>query len=141
MPSVWTACGSRRSPGARNTVRSGERFNYLQDYEVEIAERSAISNPVVQHCLEGMQVDVDPALLSGGKSAHVALQLTRTRRPGPMPTSTTPVGTIDLPELDVLRVRTNLVVPIGATAVVGAGTHEGRRRVVLLTPQLERYEK
>jgi hypothetical protein len=38
----------------------------------------------------------------------------------------------------VLRVRTNLTVPLGETAVVGGGGIGGRTRLVLLTPEVRR---
>ena len=48
----------------------------------------------------------------------------------------TPHGKLELPRLDVFRVRTALRIPIGRTAVVASAGEGGMRTLLLLTPRV-----
>lgn len=126
---------------ARNAVTSGRRLSYLQDFEVEIAEDAVIANPVVCSFLTGSVLDVLPALTSTGDAVHMAVQFTRGDLVEPLRQVETPHGSVDVPELGVFRLRTGLHIPLGSTAVVGAGTYQGRSLVLLLTPTVTRYDR
>lgn len=125
--------------GARNAIHSGSHFTYLQDFEVEIAEKSTIANPIIQRGTEGIVLDVQPMPTSTGDAVNLAYQITRTRLVGKIRQVASPHGPIDAPELDILRLRGNLRVPLGQTAVVGAGGQNGRMLVLLLRPVLKPY--
>ncbi len=125
--------------GARNSLLSGSQFSYLQDYAVEIAETAAIANPIVQIGTSGVEVDLQPVPTSTGDAVHLAVSVTRTRLTGPIREVSTPHGPLDAPALKVFRVRGNLRVPLGETAVVGAGGEGGRMLVLLVKPVLKPY--
>jgi hypothetical protein len=125
--------------GARNAVLSGTHFSYMHDYEVEIAEKSVISNPVIQTGTAGIAVDLRPTPTSTGDAVNLAYQVTRTRLAGSIRQVSSPHGPIDAPAIDILRLRGNLRVPLGQTAVVGAGSHDGRTLILLVKPVLAPY--
>jgi len=125
--------------GGRNTVISGTEFNYVQDYDVEVAEKSAQADPVVLPCRTGVEVDLTPTLRSTEDAVDIALSVTRARGVDPVRQVSTPHGPIDAPALKVLRLRGNVLVPLGETAIVGAGGEEGRMLVLMLTPVRHPY--
>jgi len=125
--------------GARNSLLSGTRFTYVQDFEVELAEKSSISNPVVQLGTEGVVVDLLPTPTSTGDAVNLGLSVARTRLAGKIRQVATPHGPLDAPALRLFRLRGNLRVPFGQTAVVGAGGEAGRMLVLLVRPVLKPY--
>ncbi len=126
--------------GARNTVSVGRERTYLADYDVEIAEDSVIANPVLQRLQTGITLDVAPAPSSTGDSAVLSVRFGRCVAEEPLRVVTTCVGPVQAPATSVFSLRTDLDVPFGRTAVVGAATDgPGRSRtLVLLTPRLRR---
>ena len=69
----------------------------------------------------------------------MGVQFTRGDLTDPLRRADTPHGEVDAPELGLFRLRTNLRIPLGRTAVVGAGTFRGRTMLLLLTPTVSRY--
>ncbi|MHC5012537.1 MAG: hypothetical protein ACYTG6_16595 [Planctomycetota bacterium] len=122
--------------GTRNTVESGDRVIWLQDYEVNIAEESDIGNPVVQEVLSGLVLDVSAGLASDGGSVAMEVRFTRTNVLKPFRRLNTLHGDVELPEMQVLRYRAATHAPLGET-VVAASWREGPNRILLLlTPRL-----
>ena len=124
--------------GARNATVSGRWERYLSGYAVNVAENAVAAWPITSRCLSGFVVDVHPWLTSGGDAVSLSIQATRTNLPTPFRTMETPHGAVELPTMDVLRIRTGLAVPLGRTAIVGAGGAGGRTRLLLVTPTLRR---
>ena len=116
----------------------GRERSYLADYEVEIAEDAVTSNPIVQRVLAGVVLNVNAGLSSTGDSATLGVRFSRTWLTDPLRVVKTQNGEIQVPELRVVRLRTDLEVPFGATAVVGSAGDAGRRTLLLLTPRLKR---
>lgn len=123
--------------GARNAVTSGRRISYLADYAVEIAEDASIANPIVRTFLAGMVFDIWPSMASGRDSAQMEVRCTRSSTAKSNRNAQTPHGTLELPELDVFRVRTSAQIPFGRTAILGAAGNGKRTQVLLVTLQLQ----
>ncbi|MFV1958763.1 MAG: hypothetical protein ACC662_05050, partial [Planctomycetota bacterium] len=137
-----TSVGRVRIPsmtGARSVLVQGRRIAYVQDYAVEIADGASIANPIVRTAFSGLVVDVIPSLTPGGDAVFLDVRFDATRLHEPIRQGETPHGLVDLPAVDVLRLRTDLVVPLGQTAVVGMGGHGERVRVLLVRPTIRRY--
>ncbi len=126
--------------GARNNVLSGRQVAYVQDFEVEIADETDIGNPVVQFVLSGTVVDLQPALTSSRDAALVEVRITRTRLQEPTRELECPFGLLQLPELDVWKLRTNVVAPLDETVVLGLGGQGEDRILLLLRTALKPYD-
>jgi hypothetical protein len=124
--------------GTRNASESGRWQPYVADYEVRIAESAVAAKPVIGRCFSGFVLDVEPSISSGGDAVHLDVRAIRTEVISPIRKVETPHGPLELPEMNVLRVRTSLAVPFGKTAIVGAGGEGGRTRLLLVTPTLRR---
>jgi len=125
--------------GARNAVTSGRLVNYIQDYEVEIAQEAAIFNPVVQHFLDGVCADVRPVCTGDLSAVHLTLRYLLAHQDGPMRSRRAgPAPEIDLPEVETFEVHSALLVPLGKTSVVATWGTGGRVRLLLATPALRR---
>ena len=124
--------------GARSAVLSGRRHHYVQDYEVEIAEASNIANPVIQMITEGIVADLHPTLTADGGAASITVRATMANLAGPIEQTASPHGPIDVPAIEILRFRGDVTIPLGRTALVGAGGGGDRLRLLLMTPRLER---
>lgn len=122
----------------RNFVAAGRQRSYVRDFDVEIAEDSAIGKPVIGVVFAGAVLDVQPSINSTWDGAAIAVRFQRTWLPDELPTFATSWGTVQVPEMRSLRIRTNLEVPFGRTAVVGSFVENGRRTLLLLTPTLRR---
>ena len=123
--------------GARNTVVSGRYVTYVSDIEVEIAQEAAIRNPVESRFLDGVQLDVQPRLGIDGHTVSMEVRFHRARPIGPMRTHTLTDGaTIELPELEMQRVRTAFSMPLNRPAVVATWNAGDRRRVLLVVAEL-----
>ena len=120
--------------GHHNVVRSGTVVNYLQDYEVEIAQAASIGNPVFLDVFSGSQLAVAAGLAPDGRTAQIDVDFVRTELPLPLARMNTIHGEIEVPELGIFQLRTAVQATFGRTVLVGSWAHEGRRRLLLLTP-------
>lgn len=130
----------RNFNGVRNTVTSGREVAYVNDYRGEITKGASTGSPLVHRCLSGIELDVTGRILSTGDAASLEVRFLRTHLHEPMRTMLTPLGSIETPTLDVLRLRTSLTVPFGKTAVLGAGGKGGEEVIVLVTPTLSGHD-
>ncbi len=120
----------------RITVYNAQRANvsvlnqvsYVADYEVEIAQASNIADPVVQTIQEGVVLDVRPIVSSDFRFVTLELRPTVAEVLRPIPTITTNLAsgpfasapvTLQVPELRIQRVRTTVMMPDGATLLLG----------------------
>ena len=124
--------------GARKALSSGQHVSYVQDYAVEIAEAAQIGNPIIQRFFTGLQLGVTVRRTSGDGAVVMEIEATRSEEAAPMRLADTPVGTIELPHLRIFRVHTGLLVPLGASVLLAAEGDGENRRVLLLTPTLNR---
>ena len=105
--------------GQRDASSGGTQHLYVADYDVGIAEKSAIGNPIVRAVLDGLTSDLDVDEVAGGTAVRLTLRLERGvwRGSRVAPTSH---GDIECPTLGVSAVRGEIVIPLGATRIVGA---------------------
>ncbi len=98
--------------------------SYIRDFEVEIAQASAIANPVVDVVRDGVVLDVRPVVSADRKFITMELRPTVMQLQLPIPTFTTTLGvgqpvTIQLPSTTLQRVRTTVTMPDGGTMMLG----------------------
>jgi type II secretory pathway component GspD/PulD (secretin)/tetratricopeptide (TPR) repeat protein len=122
---------------SRITVYNTQRANvsvlnqvsYVQDYEVEIAQASNIANPVIQTIQDGVVLDVRPVVSADRRFVTLELRPTVALLTRPIATFATSLSSgpvtanapvvIQIPQLRVSRVRTTVVMPDGATLLLG----------------------
>ncbi len=95
-------------PNVHAAVRQTRRTSYVGDFNVEIAQEAVIGDPMVDVAIDGWSLDLRPFVLHDGAVAMETLfqqgDLSTPMRD--LPLETPPVGTVDLPRMDVRRVAT-----------------------------------
>jgi hypothetical protein len=124
--------------GVPNTVASGRHTTYLADFEVELAEKSSITNPIIQSIFSGLQLVVTASRTSGDGAVAMEVRATRSGHAPRFRRMETPGGHIELPRLEIFRVHTGLLVPAGGTVLLAAQGEGEVRQVWLLTPTVQR---
>jgi len=116
-----------------NTQRANvsvlNQVSYVQDFDVEIAQASNIANPIVQTIQDGIVLDVRPVVSADRRFVQLELRptvavLQRPIQTLAVPLSAGPVGanapvTLQLPQLQVSRVRTTVSMPDEGTLLLG----------------------
>jgi type II secretory pathway component GspD/PulD (secretin) len=112
-----------------NTARSNltvlNQVAYVQDFDVEIAQGASIADPVISVVQDGVILDVRPVVSSDRRFITLELRPTVAELQRPIGNFTTSLGTsgntvtIQLPELEVSRVRTSVPMPDGGTILLG----------------------
>ncbi|MEN8148951.1 MAG: hypothetical protein ABFS86_03960 [Planctomycetota bacterium] len=100
------------------------QVSYVQDYDVEIAQKSQIPDPIVQIATEGVVADVRPTIAGRGEVVVLQVRADTGKLSRPIESIKTEVGSIETPSLDLQKIRTTVAVPAGRTAVIG-GTLSG----------------
>lgn len=114
------------------TVYNHERANvtvlnqvsYIQDFDVEIAQAAQIGDPIVQTLRDGVILDVTPIVSADRKYVTLELRPTVALLQRPIRTFPTTLGNgppviIQLPELQIQRVRTTVTMPDGGILLLG----------------------
>ncbi len=109
---------------ARSNLQVLNQMAYVQDYNVEIATAAAIADPIVQVVQDGVVLDVRPVISADRRFITLDLRptvATLTRPIAEVATSLATSGTvtIQLPELELQRMRTVVSVPDGGTVLLG----------------------
>lgn len=118
MPKVLVFNAARANIAVLNQVA------YVQDFDVEIAQASSIADPIIDVIQDGVVLDVKPVVSADRRFIVMELRPTvaTLRRPirevATTLSSQNPV-TIQLPELDIQRVRTTVPMPDGGTVMLG----------------------
>ena len=112
-----------------NTARSNlsviNQVAYVQDFDVEIAQAASIADPIINIVEDGVVLDVRPVVSADRRFVTLELRPTVAELQRPIETFVTSLGvsgnsvTIQLPELDISRVRTSIPMPDGATVLLG----------------------
>ncbi|MCB9883317.1 MAG: hypothetical protein H6834_16120 [Planctomycetes bacterium] len=101
------------------------QISYIQDFDVEVAQASFISDPVVGILQEGVVLDVRPVISHDRRYITLELRPTVANLRRPIPTfSTTLAGltvpvVFQIPELQVSSANTTAVVPDGGSILIG----------------------
>lgn len=110
--------------GARGNLAVLNQVAYVQDFNVEIAQAASIADPIVNVVQDGVILDVRPAVSADRRFITLELRPTIANLKRPIREQVTTLGsqnsvTIQLPEVDIQRVRTTIPMPDGGTVMLG----------------------
>ncbi|MBK9384790.1 MAG: tetratricopeptide repeat protein [Planctomycetes bacterium] len=108
----------------RANISVTNQVSYVSDFDVEIAQAASIADPVIQVISDGVVLDVTPIVSADRRFITMELRPTVATLTRPIREVTTTLGvgspvTIQLPELEIQRVRTTVTMPDGATLLLG----------------------
>ena len=109
---------------SRANVTVLNQVSYIQDFDVEIAQAAQIGDPIVQTLRDGVILDITPIVSADRKYITLELRPTVAILKRPIQTFTTtlangPPVTIQLPEIQINRVRTTVTMPDGGILLLG----------------------
>ncbi len=109
----------------RANVGAINQTSYIRDFDVEIAQTSFVADPIVGIIQDGITLDVRPTVSSDRRYVRLTLQPTVAELVRPIQTFSTafvddsaPI-VIQLPELRLQRVRTQVTLPQTGTILLG----------------------
>jgi tetratricopeptide (TPR) repeat protein len=104
---------------ARSHIKVLNQLTFVQDYNVQIATAAAIADPIVQVVQDGVVLDVRPVVSADRRSITLDLRPTVATLTRPIQEFSTSLATsggtvtIQLPELELQKLRTVVTVPDG----------------------------
>ena len=109
---------------ARANLTVSNQVSYVSDFDVEIAASAAIADPIVRVARDGVFLDVRPVVTADRRFVFIEVRPTVATLKRPIPTFQTSLGTgspvtLMLPELEVQKIRTRVMVPDGGTILLG----------------------
>jgi type II secretory pathway component GspD/PulD (secretin) len=109
---------------ARGNLSVVNEVAYVQDFNVEIAQGASIADPIVNVVRDGIVLDVRPVVSADRRFITLELRPTIATLVRPIREVSTTLGsqnsvTIQLPEVNVQRVRTSIPMPDGGTVLLG----------------------
>ena len=109
---------------ARGNLAVLNQVAYVQDFNVEIAQGASIADPIVNVVQDGVVLDVRPVVSADRRFITLELRPTIANLQRPIREVTTTLGsqnsvTIQLPEVEVQKVRTSIPMPDGGTILLG----------------------
>ncbi len=110
--------------GQRANVTVLNQISYISDFDVEIAQAAQIGDPIVQTLRDGVILDLRPVVSSDRRFITMELRPTIALLQRPIATFQTtlangPPVTIQLPEIQIQRVRTTVTMPDNGTLLLG----------------------
>jgi Flp pilus assembly secretin CpaC/tetratricopeptide (TPR) repeat protein len=98
--------------------------SYIKDFDVEIAQAAVIADPIVDVVKEGVILDVRPTVSNDRRFVTLELRPTVATLVRPIRRFTTTLGvgtavTFEVPELKKQSIKTTVVMPDGATLLLG----------------------
>ncbi|MFT5051168.1 MAG: Flp pilus assembly secretin CpaC/tetratricopeptide (TPR) repeat protein [Chlamydiales bacterium] len=111
-----------------NTARANlsvlNQVAYVQDFDVEIAQAASIADPIIAVIQDGVILDVRPVVSADRRFITLELRPTIAQLKRPIREQITTLGsqnsvTIQLPEVEIQRVRTSIPIPDGGTVLLG----------------------
>jgi type II secretory pathway component GspD/PulD (secretin) len=109
---------------ARGNLAVLNQVAYVQDFNVEIAQGASIADPIVNVVQDGVVLDVRPVVSADRRFITLELRPTIATLKRPIREVTTTLGsqnsvTIQLPEVEIQKVRTSIPMPDGGTILLG----------------------
>jgi len=109
---------------ARSTLTVANQVSYVGDFDVEIAQAAAIADPIVRVARDGVFLDVRPVVSADRRFTFIDVRPTVASLVRPLPTFQTSLGTgspvtMQLPELELQKIRTRVMIPDGGTLLLG----------------------
>ena len=97
---------------------------YVKDFDVEIAQAASIADPIIDTVQDGVILDVRPVVSADRRFITLELRPTIAELQRPIREVNTTLGsqasvTIQLPELEIQRVRTSIPMPDGSPVLLG----------------------
>lgn len=129
---VAIACGLAGKRFSLSTLRTTA---YVQDYDVQIATKSKIGDPVVGALTVGTVLDVRPQVSPDGASILLDFRPVHAEAGGPvdaLDTRSGDIGKIHLPSVRSHETRSSLLLRNGGWFVVGLGGREGERETMVV---------
>lgn len=119
------------------------QVTYVKDFDVEIAQAASIADPIVDVVQDGVILDVRPVVSADRRFITLELRPTIATLRRPIREAITTLGsqnavTIQLPELDIQKVRTSIPMPDGATVLLGGLKISEKRDIRSGTPFLNK---
>lgn len=119
------------------------QVTYVKDFDVEIAQAASIADPIVDVIQDGVVLDVRPVVSADRRFITLELRPTIATLRRPIREAITTLGsqnavTIQLPELDVQKVRTSIPMPDGSTVMLGGLKISEKRDMRSGTPFLNK---
>ncbi|MCC6406035.1 MAG: hypothetical protein IT453_02635 [Planctomycetes bacterium] len=111
-----------------NTARANlavlNQVAYVKDFDVEIAQAASIADPIVDVIQDGVVLDVRPVVSADRRFIMMELRPTVAVLRRPIQEVATSLGSqnavsIQLPEVDIQKVRTTVPMPDGGTVMLG----------------------
>jgi type II secretory pathway component GspD/PulD (secretin) len=129
--------------GQRANITVLNQVSYISDFDVEIAQASQIGDPIVQTLRDGVILDVKPIVTADRRFITMELRPTIAILTRPIATFQTtlaqgPPVTIQLPELQIQRVRTTVTMPDGGTLLLGGLKFMAEQRMDSSVPWLNK---
>ncbi len=98
--------------------------SYIKDYDVEIAQAAVIADPIVAIANEGVILGVKPVVSADRKFVTLEIRPTVAVLQQPIATFQTSLATgspvtIQLPQLDIQRIRVTVTIPDHSTLLIG----------------------
>ncbi len=109
---------------ARGNLAVLNQVAYVQDFNVEIAQAASIADPIVNVVQDGVVLDVRPVVSADRRFITLELRPTIANLKRPIREVVTTLGsqnsvTIQLPEVEIQKVRTSIPMPDGGTVLLG----------------------
>ena len=109
---------------ARANIAVLNQVAYVKDFDVEIAQAASIADPIIDVVQDGVVLDVRPVVSADRRFVLMELRPTVATLQRPIREQTTTLGSqnsvaIQLPEVDIQRVRTTVPMPDGGTVMLG----------------------
>jgi Flp pilus assembly secretin CpaC/tetratricopeptide (TPR) repeat protein len=109
---------------ARGNLSVLNQVAYVQDFNVEIAQAASIADPIVNVVQDGVVLDVRPVVSADRRFITLELRPTIANLKRPIREVVTTLGsqnsvTIQLPEVEIQKVRTSIPMPDGGTVMLG----------------------
>jgi len=109
---------------ARGNLAVLNQVAYVQDFNVEIAQAASIADPIVNVVQDGVVLDVRPVVSADRRFITLELRPTIATLRRPIREVVTTLGsqnsvTIQLPEVEIQKVRTAIPMPDGGTVLLG----------------------
>ncbi|MBC8328047.1 MAG: hypothetical protein ISR76_10915 [Planctomycetes bacterium] len=108
----------------RATLTVANQVSYVGDFDVEIAQAAAIADPIVRVARDGVYLDVRPVVSADRRFTFIDVRPTVATLKRPIPSFQTSLGTgspvtLQLPELELQKIRTRVLIPDGGTLLLG----------------------
>ncbi|MHC4470985.1 MAG: hypothetical protein ACYS99_08470 [Planctomycetota bacterium] len=125
--------------GQRVMLYRGAQRSFVQDYDVEVAQESKISDPIIGVLQTGFTFDVR-STLRGEEQVILDLRSQLAHVKEPVREFETRSGPVHEPDLTLADISTTVTVPVDGFALVGAGDATGHPWALLLSAAVERIE-